>query len=744
MNRGTLVPWLIVGSTLTVVVFPVIESYITHVRITEDAAHPSSPAPPSSAPENKKPRVIIVSVRRSGRVRMHKARENSDGSFSIGKTWMLDDLSAIQSYSAYVPKSPLEQQQKEWASTVGFVVTIWKPYYWHARSSKEKEFFIGSLVKIFKKYTGGKVPELIGFDEKELQMLSGAAPGTLTGPVPPGSRGAGAGPPTEVPVPATSAAGSREPSRDAARQIRRKPSEDPTLRTQKSREQMSRPSTANKPAPAPFGTPLNQPPTVAPAQREPRSKAPPATFLHTADEGVPSMEPKSLSSKPSKDGLRPTTPGSFTGEARGITASPSSSIGQRSPYREVEKAPQLDLPIRPSEDAIGADTLSAVTAAEEPKQVPPNEPDEPSPPIAVEPAVAADVVATEKSVKPSPAAPTGPRPAVPRESAEEFPDHRPGLGPMVKKKSNKDIAGAFRKAATAYGAFKPRPGGAGERLLAAAKKQQADEAGPNGITGVVPAPSHVRSPDEARKTPAEETVAAAAAATEGVMTKEAPATVSPVGTTTPTVEITQHAAEEGAQAATTEPGRERIPDSLPEISELDDRPRTPSPASQSRRRRRREDHTIKYCQALGIEPSILDGRGVDFDDILTDLGWNGRLSDEQKIEDLEADVRREIGRVEATSWLGNLEQQEGKVEQLAVLIDKTIDECDELEGLLTLYSHELNVSYTTHLSSGDRFADLMDVYRLSTMMSPTLKRSRKVCRCRLPTRNFSKTNCRIF
>ncbi len=27
----------------------------------------------------------------SGRVRMHKARENNDGTFSIGKTWMLDD-----------------------------------------------------------------------------------------------------------------------------------------------------------------------------------------------------------------------------------------------------------------------------------------------------------------------------------------------------------------------------------------------------------------------------------------------------------------------------------------------------------------------------------------------------------------------------------------------------------------------------------------------------------------------------
>jgi hypothetical protein len=95
---------------------------------------------------------------------------------------------------------------------------------------------------------------------------------------------------------------------------------------------------------------------------------------------------------------------------------------------------------------------------------------------------------------------------------------------------------------------------------------------------------------------------------------------------------------------------------------------------------------------LGVDSNILEGRGADFDDILTDLGWNGRLSDDKKIEDLEADIRREIGRVEATSWLGNLEQQEGKVDQLARLIDKTIEECEELDGLLTLYSHELNVS----------------------------------------------------
>jgi hypothetical protein len=72
------------------------ESYITHIRIQEDSVHPSSPPPPDSPPENRKPRLIIIAVRSTGRVRMHKARENNNGSFSIGKTWNLEELSAIQ------------------------------------------------------------------------------------------------------------------------------------------------------------------------------------------------------------------------------------------------------------------------------------------------------------------------------------------------------------------------------------------------------------------------------------------------------------------------------------------------------------------------------------------------------------------------------------------------------------------------------------------------------------------------
>ncbi|KAJ0159072.1 Exocyst complex component SEC3, partial [Colletotrichum tanaceti] len=145
-----------------------LETYITHIRITEYSSHPTSPPPPQSRnPESQKPRVIVVAVRKSGRVRMHKTKENANGSFSIGKTWNLDDLSAIESFTGPSANPTF----REWAGDTGFTVTIGKPYFWNAQSDKEKKFFIASLVKIYGKYTGGKVPELSGFDQSEMAQI---------------------------------------------------------------------------------------------------------------------------------------------------------------------------------------------------------------------------------------------------------------------------------------------------------------------------------------------------------------------------------------------------------------------------------------------------------------------------------------------------------------------------------------------------------------------------------------------
>jgi exocyst complex component 1 len=129
---------------------------------------------------------------------MHKARENPNGSFSVGKTWNFEDLSIIESFTNRQPRNQEEAQQVQWAGDTGFTVTIIKPYFWNTNSTREKSFFIGSLAKVFKRYSGGLLPDLIGFTPAELDQIyahidrnSGAAPSQRPGlPPTPVPRGA--------------------------------------------------------------------------------------------------------------------------------------------------------------------------------------------------------------------------------------------------------------------------------------------------------------------------------------------------------------------------------------------------------------------------------------------------------------------------------------------------------------------------------------------------------------------------
>jgi len=80
-------------------------------------------------------------------VRLHKTRENANGTFSIGKTWGLDGLERLEE-----------------TDNLGFIITIQKPYYWMTETSKEKYAFITALIQVYRKFTGGRSPEIIGFD----------------------------------------------------------------------------------------------------------------------------------------------------------------------------------------------------------------------------------------------------------------------------------------------------------------------------------------------------------------------------------------------------------------------------------------------------------------------------------------------------------------------------------------------------------------------------------------------------
>lgn len=776
------------------------ESYITHVRITEDAMYPSEPPPPDSAPNNKKNRLVLVAVRKSGRVRVHKARENPTGTFSIGKTWNLDELSAIQIYAGVAPTNDKEAMQKQWAGENGFTVTLGKAYYWYAPTSKEKDFFIASLIKIYKKYTGGKLPELTGFSPHQLDALAGpqqsrtpsanlAQTPQNQSASPPSMQGAlSQGPLSQMnrysPAPRNRfeqqapppRADLRSAARDGPGSSMPEPLKSPTRADKRivSRDGARLPSDASAIGQARGDPPANMPP--APRQQPPLQgpQLPPQASLdQQKTELSPEVREKlgfAPSSRPSNGESqlsRPSAPSVASQDSSSEYGASTMSLRERSlsavrsndrpsvsspadrippvaspPPVPTQHAaviqpdqpppPDRKRPFIPRPEANGtktngvesqfvtpATTPSAVTE-DKPPQLPGQDAKNED---SAQTAGKADyfnavtmphAAATSEQSQRDVAEPS----SIPKEEAASTPgevttpssaeEHRPGLGPMLKKKN---VADTFRKAAlaaTAANAFRPRQGGGAARLKA---MQEENKRGtePDGITGVVPAPL--------LRGVSNDSVASNRPGTPGTPgLKEQPPTPGPAAPPTPApqqapaappprVEIERTATQDSFASIDSKRSGQSVKDHtlldsnrnddpVPEAVQEPVRPPTPEKArSRSplrRKRQRQEADLAKYSSSLGIDIRVFEGRGADFNDLLTEFGWKGRLDPKRKVEELEAEVRREIGRAQASGWLGHVEQQDTKVLDLAKAFDRAIEECEELDGLFTLYSHELD------------------------------------------------------
>lgn len=670
---------------LTCLPFPVAESYITHIRILEDGAYQSSPPPPNASTDQKKPRVIIVAVRKSGRVRMHKARENGNGTFSIGKTWPLDDLTAVESFSSTAPTTPEAELRRQWAGGVGFIATIGKPYYWQANTPKEKQFFIGSLVKIYMKYTGGKAPELIGFDDQEKDQLLGRAPGQSRPPAL-NKPGQPSQPPRLVPRQRppgpeqkssfepgpTSDAAIRPPTSNSRMQLAREDSET-GLSTSRSIEQQQAPPRLRKPT---GDNQSQEPPTSRDGGLPPRSRG---GLNGTAN--VPGRLPDRTGTPASQRTLTPDN----TGAPRQATPVDELPIAGNAPPER--RRPPLQIS---SERSLSTDNMVPAPLATPSSQRefvrPParstDRPEAPQPLRVISPSstsfgaqrdrpgtapmkplnVTKDSNIAEPPVEEPSQAPAEPAPEVPKEPLE---DARPGLGPMIKKKSRADVASAFRKAATAASvanSFKPRAGGAAEKLREQAAKSPE---GPDGINGVVPAPKmRSISNDSSRRKPSDHMVSEEAIP---------PIADGPL----PEVKITV--------APTDKADTEQTP------SKSISMPVTPQKKPRDTKRPKPTEETQKQLSSLGVEASILDDRGATFATLLDDFGWMGDGIHAKSIDQMNDEIDRELNQAQIGGWLSRFEEEDDRIDAIRRGLDISIAECEELDGLLTLYGVELGV-----------------------------------------------------
>ncbi|KXX83353.1 Exocyst complex component 1 [Madurella mycetomatis] len=635
-----------------------LETYITHIRITEYQTYPTSPPPPQArTPQTEKPRVIIVAVRKSGRLRVHKSKENPNGTFSIGKTWFLDDLTAIESFTS----PTANPSHQEWAGDVGFVVTLGKPYYWQAQTDKEKKFFIASLIKIYSKYTGGRTPNLTGFDQRELeQVLGGAqaprrqerppprpspletAPNSATASVASGFNGSPSSQTTIAPP---------FPERVASR--------NPLLPNGKSSPAQSidsgRPSQEQLPLRRLPSNNKSQDSVAASSvarsedanSLRPRSKNGPAggsNFVTPEPTPLPAEDKPPERKRPPMDPMRPLK------VDRDLIPAPLMSPGMR---REPMVPPRSVDRVTPRKNSVNRRKDSELFLDQGPMPNEANRPETPS-------GISSPAFGTPASAKSSIAPPaTDESPSEPAPEQEE--ETRPGLGPMIKsKKSKGEIAGTIWKAAAAASAFKPRPGGAAERLR---QNQNKTSDGPDGITSVIPAPP---KPAPAQKPPEPSPVVEPSPKTADK--SSAPGV--------PEVKVTESDSvgkPDGLQTQAQE--KKKVEEPIPE------EPRRPVVAG----------NDTKYFATLGIDPSILDNRTAEFAKWLDYFAWvPGDKMRTRTFDDVRADLDRELSKAQAGGWLARFQEEDERVEAIKKGIDLAINECEELDNLLTLYSVELS------------------------------------------------------
>ncbi|GLB35990.1 putative exocyst complex component SEC3 N-terminal PIP2 binding PH [Lyophyllum shimeji] len=115
------------------------EAYVSHVKIWEDAG-----------PEGggKKPRYILLSQASNGSGFIHKSKLNTNGTFSVGKTWRLPELRAIHV-----------------VNSLSFNITLSRTYRWQTENQADQASFLEALIQLFHTVAPGSPLQVEGFPD---------------------------------------------------------------------------------------------------------------------------------------------------------------------------------------------------------------------------------------------------------------------------------------------------------------------------------------------------------------------------------------------------------------------------------------------------------------------------------------------------------------------------------------------------------------------------------------------------
>ncbi|KAF3939974.1 hypothetical protein ABW19_dt0210613 [Dactylella cylindrospora] len=225
---------------------------------------------------------------------------------------------------------------------------------------------------------------------------------------------------------------------------------------------------------------------------------------------------------------------------------------------------------------------------------------------------------------------------------------------------------------------------------------------------------------ESRKSPLSNTAASTLPSTENQVPERRPSESDPQSV--PSIDISSTAE---STAAVQEPASPVISlrDSIPapkavtlevpsanesdSSSPLSDERESSKPSLIPAKHKRRRSTAATSARNKYLSQIDLTNMTVDIDNVLEEFGWDGRR---MKVDILEAEVRRELAKVESGNiWIANDEENkatnETRIEELTRQLDETLAQCDELDGLLTLYAVELmslqdDIAYIENQSQG--------------------------------------------